>query len=142
MFLAKGKRGSEITCLQFPLTLVWATTIHKVQGLTLDKIVIDMKGGWFSRGQASVAFSCVQTLAGLHILKFNAKAIETNCCIHLSACQNSSSQTKRWTRKEDLLMCVTKQTTNWECRPREVSFCPQQLTTCRRAACDLSLCSV
>ena len=52
VFFAKGKRGSEINRYQFPLTLAWATTIHKVQGLTLDEIVVDMQGSRFSPGQA------------------------------------------------------------------------------------------
>ena len=55
---------------------MWATTIHKVQGLTLDEIVVDMKGGRFSPGQVYVAFSCVKTLQGLHIPNFNATGIK------------------------------------------------------------------
>jgi hypothetical protein len=81
VFLAQGKKGSEVTRVQFPLTLSWATTIHKVQGVTLDEIVVDMSGR-FSSGQAYVALSRVKRLAGLHILNFNAGAIKTSDAVH------------------------------------------------------------
>lgn len=75
-FYAHGRRGSEITRYQFPLTLAWATTIHKVQGLTLNEIVVDMDGtSRFGPGQAYVAFSRVKTLAGF-IVNFNASGIK------------------------------------------------------------------
>ena len=76
VFHAKHKCGSETTRLQFPLTLAWA---HKVQGLTLDEIVVDMKGNRFNPGQA---FSRVKTLQGLHILNFNAFAIKKSNDVH------------------------------------------------------------
>ena len=54
----------QATRMQFPLTLAWAVTIHKCQGLTLSEIVIDMicAKGKFKPGEAYVAFSRVKTL--------------------------------------------------------------------------------
>ena len=65
----------EVSRTQFPLVLSWASTIHKVQGLTLDNIVVDMKGGKFLPGQAYVAFSRVRTLDSLFICNFNPASI-------------------------------------------------------------------
>lgn len=42
---------------QYPIKLAWAVTIHKGQGSTLDKVVIDFGNGAFAPGQAYVAFS-------------------------------------------------------------------------------------
>jgi ATP-dependent DNA helicase PIF1 len=52
---------------QYPIKLAWAVTIHKSQGLTFDKAVIDA-GKSFVSGQVYVALSRVRTLNGL-ILK-------------------------------------------------------------------------
>ncbi len=53
---------------QYPLTLAWAVTIHKSQGKTFEKVMVDMGRGAFAHGQTYVALSRCTSLEGI-ILK-------------------------------------------------------------------------
>ncbi len=75
-----GKLEQEVvgTFSQYPLRLAWAITIHKSQGLTFDKIMIDA-GQAFSSGQVYVAFSRCTSLEGIVLLsKIPPTAILSN----------------------------------------------------------------
>lgn len=54
---------------QYPMMLAWAVTIHKSQGKTFDKVIIDIGSGIFATGQLYVALSRCRTLEGIVLRK-------------------------------------------------------------------------
>ena len=78
--------SSEIQRIQFLLTLAWACTVHKVQGLTLNDVVISfnlLRQRSFNYGQIYVALSRATSLKGIHILgKIESKQIRADPRVH------------------------------------------------------------
>lgn len=62
----------------FPLMLCWSVTVHKVQGLTLDKAVIDLGPKNFAKGQLYVALSRVKNLNKILISNIYERALLFN----------------------------------------------------------------
>jgi hypothetical protein len=67
----KNKRvSSQVlgTYKQYPVKLAWAITIHKSQGLTFDKVVIELGRGTFAHGQLYVALSRCRSIEGITLM--------------------------------------------------------------------------
>jgi ATP-dependent DNA helicase PIF1 len=54
---------------QYPVRLAWAVTIHKSQGKTFDRVVIDIGRGAFAHGQVYVALSRCTNFAGITLTR-------------------------------------------------------------------------
>ncbi|KAL3791084.1 hypothetical protein HJC23_012069 [Cyclotella cryptica] len=62
---------------QIPLTLAWAITIHKSQGMTIDLLYVDLSH-CFAQGQAYVACSRGRSLDSMQVVKFKPTEVKTS----------------------------------------------------------------
>ena len=80
--IKKGSASPSIKRIQFPLTLAWASTVHKVWGLSLEQGVIDfdlLKQKSFGPGQLYTALSRVKTYDNFYCIEeFKKSAIKVN----------------------------------------------------------------
>jgi ATP-dependent exoDNAse (exonuclease V) alpha subunit len=65
-----GKRKVDATFWQYPISLGYAVSIHKSQGMSLSRMVLDCKN-IFADGQFYVGISRARSLEGLSVLNFN-----------------------------------------------------------------------
>jgi ATP-dependent DNA helicase PIF1 len=71
------RRLADATFYQFPITLGYAITIHKSQGMSLDRMILDCDG-IFADGQFYVGISRARSLEGLSIINFEPKYIKAD----------------------------------------------------------------
>ena len=65
------------SCTQIPLKLAWALTVHRAQGMTLDRAEC-VVGDAFTSGQVYVALSRVTAFAGLELRGFNPAKVRAS----------------------------------------------------------------
>jgi len=86
---------------QHPLRLAWAITIHKSQGLTFDKVIIDA-GSAFAHGQVYVALSRCRTFEGIVLrTRINDGSVKTDAIVSSYSAHANKNQPTEETLRED-----------------------------------------
>ncbi|SOD20299.1 helix-turn-helix domain-containing protein [Pedobacter xixiisoli] len=89
------------TFTQYPLKLAWAITVHKSQGLTFDKAIVDI-GDAFAPGQIYVALSRLRSIDGLILTShLNNRGMKAD--------QNVAYYSRTKDQQESLLTQITKE---------------------------------
>jgi len=65
---------------QLPLMLAWAVTVHRVQGLSLDRAVLDMSTA-FGAGMVYVCLSRVRTMTGVFVKSFDSSKVSVDVTV-------------------------------------------------------------
>jgi PIF1-like helicase/Helix-turn-helix domain/Helicase len=109
----KQELNAEVvgTFEQYPVKLAWAITVHKSQGLTFDKAIIDV-GQAFADGQVYVALSRLRTIEGLILrTRINPNVISTDKKIVSFTQDNHQPEQLPQKMKERQLEFITQLTT-------------------------------
>lgn len=78
--------------IQFPLKLAWAITIHKSQGLTFEKVIIDAEAS-FAHGQVYVALSRCKSFEGVILRsQIRSNSVKTDAVIRNYSAENAQNQ--------------------------------------------------
>ena len=111
--------GSEVMAAwNFPVTLAWATTIHKAQGASLDREIVDLHALW-EPGQAYVAMSRVRSGNGLMVERWSPDSIRAEPLV-TAFYDDLADQAAKY-KPRPLFTPLTKETTASDPLPRKAT---------------------